>query len=55
LIRIPNLALPATGSSCLKYIHINISLCVGTATRYIDTLIFSYPETSAASNKTYRC
>jgi hypothetical protein len=32
LIRIPKLALPATGSSCLKYIHTNISLYVGTGT-----------------------
>jgi hypothetical protein len=29
--------LPASESSCLKYIHTNISLYVGTGTRYIDT------------------
>jgi hypothetical protein len=33
--------LPATKGSCLKYIHTNISLNVGTGTRYIDTLILS--------------
>ncbi len=47
--------LQATGSSCLKYIHTNISLYVGTGTRYIDTLIDSYPKTSAGNIKTYRC
>ncbi len=60
LWRLPDLVcqkmmLPATKGSCLKYIHTNISLNVGTGTRYIDTLIFSYPKTSAASDKTYRC
>jgi hypothetical protein len=33
--------LPATKGSCLKYIHTNISLNIGTGTRYIDTLIDS--------------
>jgi hypothetical protein len=42
LWRLPDLVcqkmmLRATGSSCLKYIHTNISLYVGTGTRYIDT------------------
>jgi hypothetical protein len=37
LWRLPDLVcqkmmLPATGSSCLKYIHTNISLYVGTGT-----------------------
>ncbi len=60
LWRLPDLVcqkvmLPATGSSCLKYIHTNISLYVGTGTRYIDTLIDSYLKTSAGNIKTYRC
>ncbi len=35
--------------------HTNISLYVGTGSRYIDTLIDSYPKTSAGNFKTYRC
>jgi hypothetical protein len=33
--------------------HTNISLYVGTGYRYIDTLIDSYPKTSAASDWKY--
>ncbi len=60
LWRLPDLVcqkmmLPVTRSSCLKYIHTNISLYVGTGTRYIDTIIDLYPKTSAASDKTYCC
>ncbi len=35
--------------------HTNISLYVGTGSQYIDTLIDSYPKTSAGNFKTYRC
>ncbi len=57
LWRLPDLVcqktmVPATGSSCLKYIHTHISLYVGAGTRYIDTLIDSYPKTSAGNIKT---
>ncbi len=35
--------------------HTNISLHIGTGTRYIDTLIDLYPKTSAGNFKTYCC
>ncbi len=43
--------LPATRDSCLKYIHINISIYVGTGTWYIDTLNDLYPKTSAGNTR----
>jgi hypothetical protein len=43
--------LPATRSSCLKYIHTNISIYVGTGTRYIDTLNDLYPKTSTGNTR----
>jgi hypothetical protein len=43
--------LPATRSSCLKYIHTNISIYVGTGTWYIDTLHDLYPKTSAGNTR----
>ncbi len=44
--------LPATTrSSCLKYIHTNISIYVGTGTWYINTLNDLYPKTSAGNTR----
>jgi hypothetical protein len=43
--------LPATRSSCLKYIHTNISIYVGTGTWYIDILNDLYPKTSAGNRR----
>ncbi len=44
--------LPATtGNSCLKYIHTNISIYVGTGTWYIDTWNKLYSKTSAGKTR----
>ena len=43
--------LPATGNSCLKYIHTNISMYVGTGKWYIDQLNDLYPKTSTGNKR----
>jgi hypothetical protein len=43
--------LPATVNSCLKYIHTNFSIKVGTGTWYIEQLYDLYPKTSAGNTR----
>ncbi len=43
--------LPATSNSCLKYIHTNFSINVGTGTWYIEQLNVLYPKTSAGNTR----
>ncbi len=43
--------LPATVNSCLKYIHTNFSINIGTGTWYIEQLNDLYPKTSAGNTR----
>jgi hypothetical protein len=43
--------LPATTNSCLKYIHTNFSINVGTGTWYIEQLNDLYPQASAGNTR----